>query len=162
MWCGANVAESVGDAGRRYGYVSRRRSNNEGVRRVPLIATLAFLLTCAAVGSAAARAQKSHPFRCAYVHHIGDATRVYFTMSVSPRRLGYAWCVEFQHHFHPALSSHGAGTGKLGTGHRFCVLVRRTPAAHAVLRVYANRSFAGIVTCKAFRTFPPPGFRRVK
>jgi hypothetical protein len=113
--------------------------------------------------AAAARSQQPRGYGCTYLQRMGNSSTtatVYFTIRVSPRRFGPAWCSEFQHHFHPPLVSGGFGTEKRGTGHRFCALARRAVGAHAALDVYASRRFAGIVTCKMFRSFPPPGFRR--
>lgn len=125
--------------------------------RIPLIATLVFVLACAAGGTATADSQTGHSYHCAYAQQSTDSIRITYTITVTPTRLGRAWCSQFQHHFHPALPHSSSSAGR---GHRFCVLTRRASGAHAVLDVYADESFAGIATCRAFRTFPPAGFRR--
>jgi hypothetical protein len=128
---------------------------NKGTVR-GLLALGILLLSTAALGPTNAAAQRaSSTYHCAYGKKFKPLGTVYWTMSVSPKVVGPAFCGAFNGAFGGRRFAVGR---KLGTGRAYCRYELKKSGYTIVAAVFADKKSTGRAFCSVYH---PAGWKRL-
>jgi hypothetical protein len=128
------------------------------VKRTFVLVTVVLAVAVPALLPASASGRASYAtYLCAYGKHVPPlAGKVYFALSVSPKRVGPAFCRRFNATWHGTREPAGY---QLGTGVPDCEYSKSNATASVVAAIFADRRRSGKAFCAVWH---PSGWHRMR